>query len=121
MAWHYNNATGVMTGPDGVVVGTGYSGNGAGLNNPAAEAIPDVGPIPEGVWRIGTAFDHPHLGPVAMVLIPLALLTASTRSGFFIHGDNIQMNRSASHGCIILGRPIREEIAQSTDRTLIVV
>jgi hypothetical protein len=39
----------------GAVIGNGYSGREAGLNNPAMQ---DVGPIPVGTWSIGPAFTH---------------------------------------------------------------
>jgi hypothetical protein len=42
------------------------------------------------------------------------------RDGFLIHGDNMAMNHTASEGCIILGRPIREQIADSADRVIVV-
>lgn len=40
------------------------------------------------------------------------------RSGFMIHGNNIQNN--ASQGCIILGLTIRQQIASSKDHILVV-
>jgi hypothetical protein len=42
------------------------------------------------------------------------------RSGFLIHGDNAEMNHTASDGCIILSHDIREQIDESEDRVLIV-
>ena len=41
------------------------------------------------------------------------------RSGFFIHGDSIK--GGASHGCIVLPRPVRLFIANSGDQDLTVV
>jgi hypothetical protein len=43
------------------------------------------------------------------------------RGGFLIHGDSLQHTGSASHGCIILPRPTRMEIAASEDRELEVI
>jgi hypothetical protein len=43
------------------------------------------------------------------------------RSDFFIHGDNAQLNHSASDGCIILVREIRQQIVDSLDSDLQVV
>jgi hypothetical protein len=40
------------------------------------------------------------------------------RSDFYIHGDNPALNYTASEGCIILARPIREQIAASGDNDL---
>jgi hypothetical protein len=42
------------------------------------------------------------------------------RSAFFIHGDNPQLNHTASDGCIILIRPLRADISNSGDDDLIV-
>jgi len=40
------------------------------------------------------------------------------RSGFMIHGNNVQNN--ASQGCIILGPAIRQQVAGSGDAQLVV-
>jgi hypothetical protein len=95
---------------DGDLIATGYSGHGEGLNNPALEADPGVGPIPAGTWRIGPPEPHPNLGPLAMPLTPLGH-DAHGRSAFFIHGDNAEVDHSASHGCIILSRLTRMSIS----------
>jgi hypothetical protein len=116
VTWNYSQSKGELD-HDGAAVGVGYSGHGDGMNNPDDEAIPNVGPIPAGDWSIGAAEDMPHLGPVAMPLTPQGH-NAHGRFGFFIHGDNPAMNRTASDGCIILSRPIREQIAASGDTDL---
>lgn len=46
-----------------------------------------------------------------MFLEPFQSNDMMGRSGFFIHGDNRYGNRTASHGCIILPRKARDEIA----------
>jgi hypothetical protein len=43
------------------------------------------------------------------------------RSGFYIHGDNGKGDRSASEGCIILPRAVRERIHDSGDTRLHVI
>ena len=48
----YSQSTGEMTGPDGKTVAVGYAGRGGGLNNPDAEGIKGVGPLPQGNWRM---------------------------------------------------------------------
>lgn len=98
----------------------GYSGHGAGLNNPAHEAVHSEGPIPKGRWHIGPVRDGGHLGPVVMDLTPVGH-DAHGRSLFRIHGDNSLGNHSASDGCIILDRKSRELIAGSGDKDLVVV
>ncbi|MFA6125072.1 MAG: hypothetical protein WCS75_11525 [Sphingomonas sp.] len=40
---------------------------------------------------------------------------------FRIHGDNAKLDRSASHGCIILPRAVRERMWASGDRIVEVV
>ena len=124
MTWTYQQSTGRLTAPDGVYEGSGYSGFEVGLNNPAMQSDPDVGPIPRGTWNIGSPIDPPdYLGPLAMALTIFAGQEAFTfgRSAFFIHGDNAAMDRTASRGCIILGRALRQAISNSADRALTVV
>ncbi len=43
------------------------------------------------------------------------------RDGFLVDGDNSKHNKSASKGCIILDRNIKENISASNDRELSVV
>lgn len=120
MTWLYAQSTGDLS-HDGEAAGAGYSGHGEGLNNPAKQDVPDVGPIPQGTYTIGPPRDPPdHLGPVAL---PLTHVSGDIfgRSGFFIHGDNAAGNHSASDGCIILVREIRQEIVDSGDATLQVI
>jgi hypothetical protein len=42
-------------------------------------------------------------------------------SAFFIHGDNVKHDHSASEGCIVLDGTIRQKIADSGDHVLNVV
>jgi hypothetical protein len=125
MTWRYQQSTHTVTAPDGVTTWSAgvYSGNGAGLNNPAMEADPDVGPIPAGTYKIGPAIDPPdHLGPMAMPLTVVAFANPDIdRSGFFWHGDNVQHDQSASHGCIVSPPNVRQEPYDSGDDDLIVV
>jgi len=120
MTWTYKQSTGELD-RDGAAVGAGYSGHGDGLNNPAMQDVHDVGPIPQGGWTIGPPVDPPdHLGPLAL---PLTHVSGDEfgRSAFFIHGDNAQLNHSASDGCIILVRELRQQIVDSGDDDLQVV
>lgn len=107
----YSPKTGKLT-RNGTVVATGYSGHGEGVNNPDKEKVKNVGPIPAGTWTIGAAFKHDSKGPTVMRLMPTGH-DAHGRSGFLIHGDNSKNDRSASEGCVILGKTVREEIAKS--------
>src|SRR5882724_3374991 len=101
--WIYAQKTGQIL-RNGTQIGQGYSGAGDGKNDPAMQAIHDVGPIPQGDWEI----------------IGIRLTTDTFgRDGFLIHGDN--RDHTASQGCIIMGRDVREEIWNSGDRDLQVV
>ncbi|MFI4973823.1 MAG: tlde1 domain-containing protein [Caulobacterales bacterium] len=106
----YQQTTGRFT-QNGNLIGIGYSGNGAGLNNPAEEQTHGVGPIPAGPWTIGVAHTDGHLGPIVMNLDPVPPFDAFGRTLFRIHGDNDLMNHSASDGCIVLGPAYRTQIA----------
>jgi len=118
--WKYEQKSGKFINPTGSSVCIGYSGNGAGLNNPAMQQVHKVGPIPQGMYSIGTFFDDPEKGPIVAHLTPLPGSGTDTfgRDGFMIHGDNRAANHSASEGCIILPHPIRESIMASSDRVL---
>ena len=100
-------------------IGTGYSGTGFGRNNPAAQNIQNVGCIPRGRYTIGDSYDDPHLGVCVMHLDPSEDTETFGRSAFRIHGDNAR--NDASHGCVILGKSIREQIADSDDQDFEVI
>ena len=122
MPWQFQQSTGNLTNPDGEVVGQGYSGHDAGVDNPAEQNIAMVGPIPQGQWSIGEFFDDPGgKGPHVCHLTPLPGTETLGRSGFMIHGDNAAGNHTASEGCIILARPLREMVSGSGDGSLVVV
>jgi hypothetical protein len=114
----YIQSTGYLYHGD-VFKGAGYSGHGIGYNNPNAESLSGMGPIPTGKYLIGKFYDHPHLGVVVAPLV--ALGDCFRRSGFFIHGDNQSLNHSASDGCIILNHDLRCLIRDSGDTQLKVV
>lgn len=118
--WVYQQSTGILL-HDGEHIAVGYSGHAEGVNNPLKESERNVGPIPEGVWTIGDAFQHPTKGPVCMRLTPTSGRDPHGRNGFMIHGDNSKMDRSASEGCIILSRSVRVAISNSPDRDLLVI
>lgn len=92
------------------LVGTGYSGSVGHQNRSESEQLKSRGPIPRGVWRIGSKFNHARLGPASIPLTPVEESKAFGRSDFWIHGDNSRGDRSASRGCIILDRKTREVI-----------
>jgi lipoprotein-anchoring transpeptidase ErfK/SrfK len=121
MVWQYEQSTGNLS-QDGNLIATGYSGHGVGLNNADDEFLKNIGPIPQGVYTIGSPKEPIDiLGPIAMPLEPDPNNNMEGRDAFYIHGDNSEGNQSASNGCIILSHDIRTMINESDDKTLIVV
>jgi hypothetical protein len=119
--WTYAQKTGALQ-QDGKAVGQGYSGADSGKNNPAMQAIHDVGPIPQGDWTIsGPPKNTPEHGPFVLTLQPAAGTQTFGRTGFLMHGDSIKAPGTASKGCIIMARDVREQVWNSGDRDLEVV
>lgn len=113
--WGYRQRTGELLW-DGELVGVGYSGlddgdgvlePGEGKNDPEAEALRGVGPIPRGRYRIGPAFTHPTKGKLVMQLIAMPGTDTHGRSGFLIHGDSRLRPGTASLGCIVMPYDVR--------------
>ena len=117
--WEYSQSGRKLTRVDGVtgkrtlVDDKGYSGVGGGLNNPDMQYVKDVGPIPQGKWQIGEPRNGGSKGPYVMDLTPDEETDTKGRCDFLIHGDNSKGDFSASEGCIVLGRGIREQIGKS--------
>jgi hypothetical protein len=120
MSWVYFQSNGELM-YKGALVGTGYAGFGEGMNNPNDQAIPNVGPIPAGLYTIGPAFTHPAAGPITMRLTPQDGTNTLGRDGFLMHGDTASQDHTASHGCIVMPRTVRAAVAVSNDRTLNVI
>jgi len=119
--WTYAQKTGVLQ-RNGQLVGTGYSGFDNGKNNPDMQAVPDVGPIPRGDWTIvGPPFNTAEHGPFVLRLDPSPATNTFGRDGFLMHGDSIQAPGTASKGCIIMPRTVREAVWNSGDKELEVV
>jgi hypothetical protein len=114
MTWTYTQLHGQAI-HNGQIVGIGYSGYHEGKNNPDMEAVHAVGPIPRGHWRIVRWDDHHgDKGPQVAVLEPVGH-NAHGRTEFLIHGDSASHPGEASHGCIIMARPIRDQWRASGD------
>jgi hypothetical protein len=120
MAWVWDQSAGTLS-FGGSIVGNGYAGNGRGKNNPSMQAAQGVGPIPRGLWRMVGVKDSPNTGPFTIVLQPEPGTDALGRSEFRVHGDSVKNPGTASHGCIILQRAIREKIWRSGDKLIQVV
>lgn len=118
--WQYSQTTGALTDANGAVRATGYSGHGDGLNNPALQGVPDVGPCPQGLYSIGAPVNSMTHGPFVLPLIPHDGNEMFGRSGFLIHGDEVNHigERLASRGCIILPPDARHLVWDSGDHIL---
>lgn len=115
--WRYEQSTGRLW----HLVGTGYSGAEECKNQPDCESIRNRGPIPRGKWRLVEKYDSPARGPFCIRLDPAYGTDTHGRSAFLIHGDSIREPGTASQGCIIMPRSVREAIWASGDRELEVV
>jgi hypothetical protein len=56
-----------------------------------------------------------------MALTPEPGTDTLGRDGFLIHGDSVENPGTASHGCIILPRAVRDQISASGDKQIQVV
>lgn len=119
--WTFVQLTGELRDPNNKIVGMGYSGHGAGRNNPDMETIHNVGPIPAGLWKIGKPFSSSKHGPFCLEITPLPETETHGRSGFLMHGDAQEHPGEASLGCIVQSRAVRELVAKSGDDLLEVV
>lgn len=118
--WRYEQVTGRLFYRD-TLVATGYSGHSAGMNNPLYQNVEKVGPLPEGSYLIGVPRDTVKHGKFVLPLIPQTGSVTFGRSGFLIHGDNIHLDHTASEGCIIVPRDVRQKIYDSGVHLLVVV
>ena len=110
--WTYHQRTGHLF-LHGHMIATGYSGAPGSVNDPDAETLHAKGPIPRGHYTIGLLeAHHGTKGPFVMQLTPRGH-SAHGRDHFLIHGDNTEVNHTASHGCIILPRDIRLKLGKS--------
>lgn len=120
MTWTYKQSTGELF-HDGNFVAKGYAGAPEGKNDPGKQAVKNVGPLPRGGYHIGKPRDSELRGPKVLPLTPLSCTDTFGRSAFLIHGDSKTEPGAASHGCIIMPRMVRDQIATSGDTTLEVV
>jgi RHS repeat-associated protein len=124
--WVWSQSAGTMTNTNnpGVVVGSGYAGHGSGVNNPAMQSSPGIGPLPQGSYTIGSQQTNTTgsgvVLPGSMRLMPDASNNMLSRSGFLIHGGSMA-TQSSSAGCIVLPPNVRNLIGGSGDNRLVVV
>lgn len=119
MSWLYLQ-TGTLIGPDDRRY-PAYSGKGEHKNVPTSQNIEDWGPIPSGVYTIGEPRNTTMHGPFVLPLTPDPANEMFGRSEFLIHGNSLVERGSASEGCIVTSRAIREAIHNSQDKELRVV
>lgn len=122
----YIQKTGVLS-LDGVDIATGYAGgnkgaNPEGVNNPAMQNVPKVGPLPCGSYTLGAPMNSATTGPYSIPLIPDSANEMFSRSGFFIHGDLLGHvgEHAASEGCIIMPLAIRQQAYHSGEPLYVV-
>lgn len=115
-------STGAILDETGHQIAIGWAGNGEGRNNPAMQSVHDVGPLPQGVYRVNPWEEtHGHLGPMVAPLIQIEGETFG-RSAFFIHGPSRGANYGQeSKGCIVVPRPLRAKIKAGAPNFLKVV
>lgn len=107
--FHY---TGVIDTDDGTVLTTlAFAGNNSrplvnptriqGMNNPDEQAVHFIGPLPVGLYRVGTWGTYPKIGEDSA---PLTQIGGETygRGGFFIHGPGTADPMNSSEGCIVV-------------------
>lgn len=118
--WTYRQSTGELTDESGGAIGWGYSGSPDAKNDPYKQDQHNIGPIPRGLYTIGDPFDSATHGPFAMHLTPDPANEMYGRGGFMIHGDSVKSPGTASEGCVIMPRVVREQVWGSSDHTLMV-
>lgn len=120
MSWTYRQHDGALLRNDRSIA-TGYSGHGAGKNNPDLQDDAGIGPIPRGFWHMTGLESGGPTGPFTIILDPEPGTVTFGRTLFRIHGDSKAHPGSASHGCVILGPQVRHDIWNSGDHLLDVV
>jgi Protein of unknown function (DUF2778) len=118
MAWIYEIATGRLYDAAGAIAATGYSGDPSHKNDPQSVSLHDQGPIPPGRYEINPPVETVTHGPFVLPLAPDVGNQMFGRSGFLMHGDSIVAPGTASEGCVIMPRTIRELVWASGDREL---
>jgi hypothetical protein len=100
-----------------------YSGDFEHRNDPGATRLHNQGPLPMGVYRIGTPRDTDRHGPYFIPLDPVPGSETWGRGGFGIHGERLPPAEPghASEGCIIAPPGPRREVGSHVGALLVVV
>lgn len=113
LRWQWKQKSGQLWSPLGELVCVGYSGAGVGKNNPQMQWVVNVGPIPQGKYRVGEPRDTNAHGPYVLPLTPGPANEMHGRAGFLVHGDSQSRPGTASQGCIIIRRRFRQAMWES--------
>ena len=97
----YRQTTGELLEPGGQVLAVCYAGQGIGKNDPNFQSVANTGPLPQGIYEIGTLATRPHLGP-SIDLAPDPSNRMRGRAGFLFHLDNPAHVGDSSDGCIVV-------------------
>ena len=119
--WTYEQATGRLLDKNGKHVATGYSGTPQYKNNPDSQELKAQGVCPRGIYDLDAPHKSARTGPYVMNMVPRPENQMFGRYAFQIHGDSIKAAGTASNGCLVFARNIREMIWNSGDHTVEVV
>jgi hypothetical protein len=125
----YKQSTGQIFDRHGKLLGTGWSGNGSGKNNPKMQDVHNVGCLCRGWYIIGAPVNSSHTGNFTLQLTPYSDNEMFGRSEFKIHGSALGVDKDGfvtvngkkypvSEGCIIMSYDVRViiwQIASSED------
>jgi len=131
MNLNFSQHTGWITKDDGsVITKLAFAGNDSrpdtnpnhiqGRNNPAMQDKHSIGPLPQGLYRVGIWGRYPKVGGDAAPLTWIGGVDNFGRSDFFIHGPGDDYWNS-SEGCIIVPHDDRIKIEALKPTTITVV
>jgi len=119
--WTFQQNTGKLFDSQMVYIATGYAGAPGYKDNPADEQLKDKGPLPVGMYVFTAPYNNIKTGPYTMNLVPDSDNEMFGRGDFRVHGDSLTAPGTASEGCIVMPRAVREQMWNSGDHTLQVV
>ena len=104
------------------LLGVGFAGNDSrpgvnpnrihGYNNPDAQGVKCIGPLPRGWYTIGKPFHHPGLGPLTFILTPDPANAMCGRDSLRMHGASATDPANSSEGCIVQAHDVRVKLAE---------
>jgi len=119
----YSQKDGTLMDMEDRLVGKGYSGAPGNVNVPESQGKKDLGVIPQGMWTIGEVTERStdtrgkgenliHLEPDTPTSERVRAMGRDPNT-FYIHaGKQAPNDRSASQGCIIMGKPERKALRE---------